>query len=91
MYFYLTVDFLTDTLRIHSNHNSPISLTLQSFDLSTETTAVQLEILEVSCMPHNKLNRVCARFWKTSPSTFLDNVLEMNSSKGEYYKNGQFF
>ena len=85
------MDSLKDTLRIHSNHNFPISLTLQSFDLSTETTAVQLEILEVSCMPHNILNRVCARFWKTSPSTLLDNVLEMKSSKGEYYKNGQFF
>ena len=60
--FYLTVDSFKDTLGIHSNHKFPISLTLQSFDLSTETTAVQLEILEVSCMPHNKLNRACARF-----------------------------
>ena len=58
------MDSLKDTLRIHSNHNFPISLTLQSFDLSTEATAVQLEILEVSCMPHNKLNRVCASFEK---------------------------
>ena len=41
------MDSLKDTLRIHSNHNFPISLTLQSFDLSTEITAVQLEILEV--------------------------------------------
>ena len=39
------------TLRI--NHNFPISL--QSTDLSTETLWVmQLEILEVSWMPHNK-------------------------------------
>ena len=56
------MDSFKDTLGIHSNHKFPISLTLQSFDLSTETTAVQLEMLEVSCMPHNKLNRVCARF-----------------------------
>ena len=71
------------TLRI--NHNFPISL--QSIDLSTDTLWVaQLEILEVSWMPHNKPGQCEVLKNISDLSTFLENVLEINSSKGEYFR-----